>query len=535
MTQSQAKAGLASVPIVADVIGSDATNKAILEAFVKTAKFEGGFKSTLLASVNNTTFLFVGTGDVVDGTSSSSAFLTLDKVRVLTHAAVAALKSAKAADSTWVLPSSSVPISLVDAVALGRGEGVKSAPKKPSAEGESKVSTPTVATPKQPATEADVVEAVSRLITTSNHVFDKYWKPEAAKEKNFSLTSAHIVVSGDASSLATVATNSQILGESVLLARELGNDRSAVVTPQYLEDIARRLVEANPEVMKIRVLKKAELLANGFNLITAVGQAAPEEPRIVAIEYDNSGDANAEWLGYVGKGITFDTGGLNLKPTGFMEEMHMDMCGSAAVISTMRYLGVARPKTKVVGILAIAENSIDANSYKPYAIIDTYVGSVQVGNTDAEGRLALADALTFVQNEYKVNKVVDIATLTGACVVALNEYASGQFSNDSDFADGIRASGQKHYERIWPLPIFPETIEEMKGDQSDHSSTGKGRMGGASSAAAFLEKYIQANVSWCHLDVAGPAMFSAPRGYLPKGATGFGVQTLVEYAVSKKE
>jgi leucyl aminopeptidase len=180
--------------------------------------------------------------------------------------------------------------------------------------------------------------------------------------------------------------------------------------------------------------------------------------------------------------------------------------------------------------LAVAENAISENAYKPGAIIKSRSGlTVHVGNTDAEGRLVLGDALTFVQETYKPKTIIDVATLTGACVVALGEYAAGLFANDKGLQNQLAQAGEEVMERCWPMPIFPEHTEELESTVADTSSTGKGRYGGASTAAAFLQKFINSDVQWAHLDVAGPAMYSAARGYMPKGSTGFGVQTLVRF------
>lgn len=540
VTEAQFTAGLNTIPQLASLYSNDA-QITLLNTLAKAHNFSGKFKTCLLAPVfadsseSPARVLLVGLGNIVDGVSSATAFLTVEKLRHVIFTVVNQLKTAKVTDATIFLPSAAIPVSIDDAVPIGAGEGYK--PRKAAAAAEEKSEkTVSTAVPKNPASMDEIVATAVRQAVLSNHTFDKYWKEETAKERNHQIGAFQFAVAAgaDVNSATAAANNAAAVAESVILARELGNDRSDVVNPQFLEDIARKLVGTHSDVMKIRVLDEAELLRQGFNLITAVGQAATVPPRIVAIEYDTVNDDNVDWTGYVGKGVTFDTGGLNLKPTGFMEEMHMDMCGSAAVLGAFRAFGVTRPKAKIVGVLALCENAIDAKSYKPHAIIDTYQGSVQIGNTDAEGRLALADALTFIQNEYKPSHVVDLATLTGACVVALGEYAAGLFSNSTCFAGKLTTAGQTHYERLWRLPILPEHIDEMKGDQSDLSSTGKGRYGGASCAAAFLEKYIQAGVSWGHIDLAGPAMYNAPRGYTPKGATGFGVQTLVEYAVNKK-
>jgi len=189
----------------------------------------------------------------------------------------------------------------------------------------------------------------------------------------------------------------------------------------------------------------------------------------------------------------------------------------------------------LVFALSVAENSISEKAYKPGAILKSYSGkTVEVGNTDAEGRLVLADALSYTQEIYKPKTVIDVATLTGACVVGLGEYAAGLFSNKSELQKELCDAGSEVLERCWPMPIYPEHTEELDSTVADTSSTGKGRYGGACTAAAFLQKFINTDVQWAHMDVAGPAMYSSARSYMPKGSTGFGVQALVKFLQNKK-
>lgn len=220
-------------------------------------------------------------------------------------------------------------------------------------------------------------------------------------------------------------------------------------------------------------------------------------------------------------------------------------------------LGRARVKRNVVAVLAVAENAIDGAAYKPHAILRSHKGlTVQVGNTDAEGRLVLADALSFGQARHKPHTVIDAATLTGACIVGLGEYAAGLFSNNAALSAGVRAAGAAKGERLWPMPIFAEHREELKSGaaQADVMSTGAGRYGGACTAAAFLELFVghepaknardapaggaadapapPAPVAWCHIDLAGPAMYTKARGYMNAGGTGFGVHTIANYVLT---
>ena len=217
-----------------------------------------------------------------------------------------------------------------------------------------------------------------------------------------------------------------------------------------------------------------------------------------------------------------------------MEEMYMDKAGGCAVLGVMRSLAVLRPKVNVVGVLAVAENSIGSAAYKPHSILHTSKGTVEVGNTDAEGRLALADAFTLVQRSYSPSTIVDVATLTGACVVALGEQLGGLFSNDEGLSKRLQRASKRTAEELWPLPIHASHREALKTTYADIRSTGKGK-GGASVAAAFLRHFIDEGVKWAHLDIAGPAMLSEAKEWRCKGGTGFGVQLLTDFVLAEAD
>ena len=335
-----------------------------------------------------------------------------------------------------------------------------------------------------------------------------------------------------------------------LRARDLANARPDDMHPGTLEEVAKEIAE--DAGMDIRVLSTSELEKFGLNMHVAVGKAASEDksPRLVALELNvlkNSGkNKKTRTAVFVGKGITFDTGGLNLKPTGFIEGMHLDMGGCAAVLGAAGAIGnamktglvIRRDPTyhRIVFVIALAENSIGPDSYKPHSILRSHKGlSVEVGNTDAEGRLLLADAISWAQDTYEPSTVIDLATLTGACIVALGEYGAGLFARDARDGESIAATlveaGRRRGERLHPMPIWDEHRDELKTDHADLSSTGVGRYGGASTAAAFLENFVNEGVSWAHIDIAGPAMASKElrHGVIPKGGTGFGAATIVQY------
>ena len=241
-------------------------------------------------------------------------------------------------------------------------------------------------------------------------------------------------------------------------------------------------------------------------------------------------DSNEVDLALVGKGVTFDTGGLNLKPTGFIEDMYGDKGGACAVLGALHGTLDLKPKKNIIFSIGLAENAIDSKSYKPGDIIKSMKGlTVEIGNTDAEGRLVLADTMTYVQRNYTPKEMIDLATLTGACKVALGDDTAGLFSNDDKMAERLSKSGTRSFEDVWRLPITKEHRDSMKGAQSDLCNKGKTPYGGASQAAAFLEKFVEKDVKWSHLDIAGPALRKGPKPPLCANGTGFGTQLLLDY------
>lgn len=267
-----------------------------------------------------------------------------------------------------------------------------------------------------------------------------------------------------------------------------------------------------------------------MNLFYNVGMSAESEPRLAYVEY--RGDKSKKDFDYVflGKGLTYDTGGLNLKPSAAIMDMYMDKGGAAAVYGAM--LGALRTdiKKNVVFAFGLAENAIDSKSYKPDDIITSMKGlTVEIGNTDAEGRLVLADSMTFLQREYKPQELVELSTLTGAILVALGNQTAGLFSNDKKLAEGLIENGKEVDEAYWQMPIPDDIKESMKCASADvNSAPGRG-YGGSSQAAHFLELFVEGDTKWAHLDIAGPAMQkAATHPYGAKG-TAFGAQTLLRY------
>ncbi|CUG88276.1 peptidase, putative [Bodo saltans] len=318
-----------------------------------------------------------------------------------------------------------------------------------------------------------------------------------------------------------------VIGNAVNDARTLGNLRPDEGNPRFYEAWMRKNIAGMPNVHVRHVIRGRALKEHGLGLMHAVGRAAVHEPVLVVLEY--RGDKRSdESIGLVGKGLTFDCGGMNVKPYGSMESMHQDMMGAAAVMATMRAVAKLKLPVNVVAVAAFAENAIGPDAYLPSTIIKSLNGkSVEILNTDAEGRLVLADALTFLQRKAKVTvkptTVVDLATLTGAILIGLGTERAGLFANNAKLMNDLMISGARTNELLWPMPIGAEHTKAMKGGIADLINAAEGRSGGSCTAAAFLQEFIEKDVNWAHLDIAGTGMGkdkATPNQ--PAGTPGFG-------------
>jgi leucyl aminopeptidase len=316
---------------------------------------------------------------------------------------------------------------------------------------------------------------------------------------------------------------------AALYARDLTNENASVMTPARLALEARALGRTGK--LKITVLDEKTIDKKGLGLIKAVGQGSATPPRLIFIEY--LGDKSSKKkTAIIGKGITFDSGGQNLKPTGHIETMRMDMAGAAAVLGTMKALAALKPKVNVIGCVAAAHNAIGQNAFFPGDIHPSYAGkTVEILSTDAEGRLVLADAVAYTVKNYRPARIIDLATLTGGILIALGDLVAGLFSNNDTLAKDLFASGEKTGERLWQFPLYQEYRDSLKGDLSDLRNLSKMKKGYASSitGAAFIQEFV-GSTPWAHLDIAGTAWNEgSARGEIPQFATGFGVRLLVNF------
>ena len=324
--------------------------------------------------------------------------------------------------------------------------------------------------------------------------------------------------------IMAAAARGCVLGECTNHARELVNEPANKLTPRILADRAATL--AGETGVDVHVLDEQAIAALGMGLLLGVARGSAESPHLIAMRYTPAEASDERVLGLVGKGITFDTGGISIKPADGMERMKDDMAGGAAVICAMRAIGVLKPPIPVVGVVPATENMPGGRALKPGDVLHSASGkSVEVTNTDAEGRLVLADALWYTRQQGATH-LVDIATLTGACILALGRTTTGLFGRPDSWIETVRRVAESAGDRAWPLPLFDEYAEQLRSEVADIGNSG-GRPAGAITAALFLREFT-GDLPWAHLDIAGTAWNDEAKPYLPKGATGAGVRTLAE-------
>ena len=366
-----------------------------------------------------------------------------------------------------------------------------------------------------------LLEAMLEGAYLGNHIFDRYKK----EKKDIPVKKINFLVRPDETrKYSRLSSRVNTICQGTILAREWGSTPSNDKRP---ERFARSIVTlAKKENLKVTVLGEKELKQKKFGAIMAVAAGSWSKPRMVILEHNPKGSKKTVAL--VGKGVTFDSGGINLKPSAGMEEMKLDMSGAAAVAATLITAAKLKFGFRVIGILPIVENMPSGNASRPGDIIKTYDGkTVEIGNTDAEGRLILIDAISYGIKKYKPQTLIDMATLTGACVVALGEKIAGIFSSDEKLVEDIILSGQKTHERCWRLPLTEEYKELFKSDFADLNNVGSTRYGGAITAALFLSEFVK-DTRWAHIDIAGPAYAKKESAYCGAGGTGFGVRLLCD-------
>ena len=351
--------------------------------------------------------------------------------------------------------------------------------------------------------------------------FDKYRTKEKPEEKP-SLKKLNVLVADPAEAKRLYQPLDK-LADGVLFTRELVSEPANVIYPETLAAEAERLGDFGVEV---EVLGVKEMRKLGMGALLGVGQGSAHESKLVVMQWPgDSRDKEKRPLAFIGKGVTFDTGGISIKPAAGMEEMKWDMAGAGAVIGLMRALAGRKAKVNAVGIVGLVENMPSGTAQRPGDIVKSASGqTIEVINTDAEGRLVLADALWYAQDRFKPRLMVDLATLTGAIIIALGHVHAGLFATDDALAEKLIKSGKDVGEPLWRMPLGEEYDQAIKSDAADMKNTGD-RAGGSISAAQFLKRFV-VDVPWAHLDIAGMAWSSKDRPLSAKGATGFGVRLL---------
>jgi leucyl aminopeptidase len=334
------------------------------------------------------------------------------------------------------------------------------------------------------------------------------------------------IVGGHASELASAVERGAVMGESCNIAKHLCDEPSNVLTPRVFADRASEI--AREAGLNVEVLDEQAIARLKMGLLLGVAKGSAEPPRVVVLRHEPAAAPPSPVLGLVGKGITFDTGGISIKPADGMERMKDDMAGGAAVICAMRAISLLRAPIRVVGVVPMTENMPGGRAIKPGDVLIGAAGkTVEVINTDAEGRLILGDGLWYAQ-QLGATHLVDVATLTGACVVALGKAASGLFGTPDAWRDVVRDTAALAGDRCWPLPLYDEYTEQIRSEVADMMNSG-GRPAGACTAAMFLKEFA-GDRPWCHIDIAGTAWAEEGKPYLAKGATGVAVRTLAELA-----
>lgn len=358
--------------------------------------------------------------------------------------------------------------------------------------------------------------------------FDKYFTKKTADEKP--TLKSFTVALGGAKAAAKPYGELSAVADGVIFTRDLVSEPANIINPETLAEQCKTLEKLGVEV---EILGEEEMYKLGFGALLGVGQGSAIESQLVIMKWNGQENKNKGGkaskdapLAFVGKGVTFDTGGISIKPASGMEEMKWDMGGAGVVIGLMKALAGRKAKVNVVGVVGLVENMPGGNAQRPGDVVTSYSGqTIEVLNTDAEGRLVLADALWYTQKHFKPKFIVDLATLTGAIIVALGTSRAGLFSNDDKLAEQIFKTGAKVGEEVWRLPLGEVYDKQINSDIADMQNIGKEREAGSITAAQFLKRFVN-DVPWAHLDIAGTAWSKKDTDITPKGGTGYGVRLL---------
>jgi leucyl aminopeptidase len=363
-----------------------------------------------------------------------------------------------------------------------------------------------------------------------NYRFDKYKTKEKPEQKH-TLERLTLVVAAPSEARRAHETLEPAI-DAVFFTRDLVSEPANVLFPA---EFARRARELAKLGVKVEILGEAQMKKLGMDVLLAVGQGSARESQLLVMSW-MKGPKTQKPVALIGKGVCFDTGGISIKPAGGMEDMKWDMGGAGAVTGAMRLIAARKARVNVVGVCALVENMPDGNAQRPGDVVKSLSGqTVEVINTDAEGRLILCDAMWYTQNRFKPQAMVELSTLTGAIIVALGHERAGLFSNDTALSNKLRAAGTAVGEKLWRMPLGPKYDKLIDSDIADMKNVGGGRDGGSITAAQFLQRFVQEGVAWAHIDIAGVAWSTRGNATTPKGATAFGVRLLDEWVAENFE
>jgi len=367
---------------------------------------------------------------------------------------------------------------------------------------------------------AEIAQAVTEGLMLGSYHFTEY---KTNNNEDLYTSKKAIIISEE--DVSSGVNRGAVLGRASLFVRDLANHPSNIMTPTRLAEEAEQIAKSGG--FKCRVYDRDEVEKMGMGAFAGVAKGADEPPKFIVLEY-YGGEKKAPPIAFVGKGITFDTGGISIKPSKKMHEMKYDMCGAGAVMGIMHAIAEIKPPLNIVAAVAATENMPGGKAYKPGDILKAYSGkTIEVLNTDAEGRLALADALAFVREEFHPKYMINFATLTGAAVVALGHRASALLGNNDELIKDILAAGDYTGERCWQLPLWNEYSTDLESDAADIQNIGE-QGAGTITAGAFLKAFV-GDTPWAHLDIAGTASWSQEQPYIPKGASGVGVRLMMRW------
>jgi leucyl aminopeptidase len=392
----------------------------------------------------------------------------------------------------------------------------------------SKAKTIALALPQQIAASSAFEQLVRAAVTgmvLGTYQFSKH--KTVGKEKMHGIeTCVLLTTPGKLNHVTALVKNAQTIADGVMLSRDIVNEPPSTMTPAHLADIAKDLAKGQKTV-SCEIFGKPELEKMGMGGLLGIARGSDKEPKFIKLQYKGGGNNT---IALIGKGITFDSGGLSIKPAQGMETMKMDMAGAAAILGVFSALPKLGFKVNVVGLIAATENMLGPDAVKPGDVVTAMNGkTIEILNTDAEGRVVLSDALSYAVAKVRPDVMIDLATLTGACVVALGEDVAGLFASHQALADSLLTAAESTGEALWQMPLVDDYREMIKSKVADIKNIGGGRWGGAITAALFLQEFTDESIPWAHMDIAGPAFAERETPLTSHGATGYGVRMLISY------